>query len=57
MAHLLGPDGYALCPSMSAWGGAVWLGASPDSSDEEKQRAAALPPCHACDRAAGLEAS
>lgn len=57
VSHLLGPDGYALCPNMSAWGGSVWLGASVDSSDEEKQRAAGLPACHACERAAGKAAS
>lgn len=54
VAHLLGPDGHALCPTMSEWPPEVWLGAG---SDEEKERAAALPACHGCERAAGEAAS
>ena len=54
VAHLLGPDGQALCPNMAMFGKHVWLGSG---SDDERARLASLPPCHACERAAGLEAS
>lgn len=53
VAHLLGPDGYALCPSMSAWGGSVWLGSG---SDEEREHLASLPACRGCEHAAGKAA-
>ena len=54
VAHLLGPDGHALCPIMREWPESVWLG---NGSDEERERAAALPACAGCERAAGKAAS
>ena len=54
VAHLLGPDGHALCPPMSEWPAEVWLGTG---SAEETERAAALPVCVGCERAAGEAAS
>ena len=54
VAHLLGPDGHALCPIMREWPESVWLG---DGSDEERERAATLPVCAGCERAAGKAAS
>lgn len=49
VAHLLGPDGHALCPHMAEWPTEVWLGTK---GDEERERAAALPTCVGCKRAA-----
>lgn len=54
VAHLLGPDGHALCPTMAEWPPDVWLG---KGSDEEKARAAALPSCAGCERALGKAGS
>lgn len=54
VAHLLGPDGRALCPTMAEWPPEVWLG---KGSDEERARAVSLPACRGCEHAAGKAAS